>query len=154
MVLWLTFLNINQLIGSYLSEEIALAFLTTLMEKDFSWSHINTIWSGVSFFLKLEGAQSLFSFFSIKQAMKGYKNKTITVDRRQPITPTLLKKCCGTTERICYNTYEAILFKAEFFLCFFAELRISELVQPNKKGLSVILFKAVKVNDRSVKIFL
>lgn len=44
---WLTFFNINQIMGSSLSEDIALSFLTTLTEKDFSWSHINKILRGV-----------------------------------------------------------------------------------------------------------
>lgn len=101
------------------------------------------------FFLKFKRAQSLFS-----QAMKGYKKKKITVERRQPITPDLMKKLCGATERICFNKYEVILFKAAFSLCFCAASRISKLVPANKKGLSGLLFKAVKVDEKHVKIFL
>lgn len=115
---WIIFLNINQLVGAVLTEQIVLSFLTTLMAKKYSRSHVNKILCGVSFFLKLKGYQSLFSFFSLKQAMKGYKRKKIAVYKIQPITPELLKKTlCGYGKhlffQICGSTFQGCIL----FLC-------------------------------------
>lgn len=52
-MLQLSFLGANDLDLSSFSEQIVLLFLNSLMAKCYSWSHINTILAGVSFFLRV-----------------------------------------------------------------------------------------------------
>lgn len=56
---------------------LALLFLNKVFSKNFSWSHVNKVFSRVSF---LNNLTSLFSFFMVRQALKGYKKSNNVVD--------------------------------------------------------------------------
>lgn len=124
---WLSFLNsIRAPAGSFL-ESLVLLFLNGLFEKGYSWSYVQRTLSGISFFLKLKNLPSCLQFFSVRQALKGYKKKNFTWDKRKPITPVVLGDLCSITEQVCFSVFEAILFKAFFSVSFFGAFRVSEL---------------------------
>lgn len=121
------------------------------MKKNYSWSHISKTLAGVSFLLLLYKLPACQSFFSVKQAMKGYRKNNSFNDTRSPITP---EKLCSVTRVICSSEYEAILFSAAFSLAFFAAFRVSELLSLSRAERSGILLSNVQVLEESVKIFL
>lgn len=116
--LWGSYIAAINLTPLDVSEKTALGFLNLLMGKHYSWSHINNLLAGVSFFLKLNNLPSCLTFFSFRQALKGNRKVNFTVDRTKPITLLLLRKLCLITAEICYSDYEALMFKAVFTLTF------------------------------------
>lgn len=64
------------------SEDLILSFLNCLMAHFYSCSHIQKTLSGISFFFKLSDIPSCLSFFSVKQALRGYKRQHVSVDSR------------------------------------------------------------------------
>lgn len=52
--LWSSFLQEQCVADTSVSEGLALLFLSKLFSKNFSWSHVNKVFSGVSFFLSIE----------------------------------------------------------------------------------------------------
>lgn len=80
------------------------------MRKQYSWSHINKILLGVSFFKKLYNLPGCMSLFSVHQVMKGYIKYIFCTDSRQPITLKILKKLCQATFVICFSEFEAGLY--------------------------------------------
>ena len=123
-----------------------LLFLQSLLFKQYSWSYVQKTLAGVSFFLKLHNQPSCFTFFSVQQALKGYKKNHFHKDRRLPITPLILEKICSVASAICFSSFESILFRAVFSLAFFAALRVSEL--------NVIQVSDVFLSATTVKIFI
>lgn len=75
--LWSSFLQEHVVADTLVSEGIALLFLNKVFSKNFSWSHVNKVFSRVSF---LNNLTSLFSFFMVRQALKGYKKSNNVVD--------------------------------------------------------------------------
>ena len=123
------------------SEKLVLSFLNNLLASNLSWSQVNKILAGISFFGKLNNLPSCSSFLSVHQALKGYKRGTQNRDNRMAITPLILTKLCSAVGSICFSRYEASLFRALFSLLFFGAFRISELVAPNKKSESNFKFE-------------
>lgn len=120
--------------------------------KKYSWSHINKVLSGVSFFLKLYNLPSLFSFIMVRQALKGYKKRNRVEDSREPISTEVLERLCAATEKICWSHFESTLFKAVFSVAFFASLRILELLPPAKHKQGGLKWEDLLIEDKLVRI--
>lgn len=110
--------------------------------------------AGVSFFFRLRGLPPYRSYFSVKQALKGYKRMTFVSGNRRPISLDILSGVCGVTKAVCFSTYEALLFGTAFVLVFFGACRISELVPGNRHGSSGILYDQVVADHSWVHILL
>lgn len=121
--LWGSYVSVINLNAMDISERAVLGFLNLLMGKQYSWSHINKL-AGVIFFLKLNNLPGCLRFFSVGQALKGYRKVNFTADSRKPLTLLMLRRLCLITAEICFSEYEALLLKPVFTLTFFAALRI------------------------------
>ena len=84
------------------SEGLVLSFLNKLLASTVSWSQVNKTLAGVSFFGKLNNHPPCSSFFSVKQALKGYRKGAGSKDSRMAITPAILAKLCSATELVCF----------------------------------------------------
>lgn len=124
------------------------------MARSYSCSHIQKTLSGVSFFLKLSGIHSWLCFFSVKQALGGYKRQHCSVDSRLPVSAALLEYICAATAEVCFNAYESLLFHVAFSLCFFRAFRISELLPCNSSGSSGFLLSDLRLGSNLVQLFL
>lgn len=124
-LLWLQFLDSEKVRVCDASEHLVLSFLESLMRKEYSWSHVYRTLSGISFFQKMNSLTSCLSYFSVKQALKGYKKSHFQIDNRHPITPEILSSVCSITDTVCFSSFEAVLFNAVFAMAFFAALRVS-----------------------------
>lgn len=118
--------------NTFVSEGLALLFLNRIFMQNLPWSHVNRTLSGVSFFLKLQILPSLFSFFTVRQALKGYRKLHHAVDSRRPKSTEVLVRLCEVSHTVCWSEFEVCLFKSVFSTAFFAALRISELLPPAK----------------------
>ncbi|KAM5158288.1 integrase/recombinase xerD homolog [Mantella aurantiaca] len=134
------------------SEETILAFLCSLMQEDISPSKLNKIMSGLSFFFRLHSFPACSKFFSVRQALKGYKKARQQPDERRPITMELLSRIVFSTAQVCTSQFESILFSTVFVLAFFAALRISELVSPNRHSCSILRLQDIQLSAKSLSI--
>lgn len=151
---WLLFLEELGFADIVTEEQVVLAFVCSLMQQNASFNHINKTLAGISFFLKLQNKPAINVFFSVRQALKGYRKLTFTPDDRRPISLSTLKRICLSTRVICNSEYEALLFHVAFVVMFFAALRISELVPNNKQGVSGLKFNEVQFQDGKLLIFI
>ncbi|XP_066439217.1 treacle protein-like isoform X1 [Eleutherodactylus coqui] len=88
--------------------------------------------AGVAFLLKLHGKADVTKDFMFRQVIRGWKKEKTRVDKRRPITFSLLVRLLELLESVCDNSSEALLFRAAFSVAFFAALRIGELVPASK----------------------
>lgn len=151
---WLSFASAEGFSFREPSEATVLAFLSQLIQQRFSFSYVSKTLAGISFFFRLLGLQPCTSYFSVKQALKGYRRLTFVSDSRRPISLDILHGLCKVTAIVCFSKYEALLFKTAFVLAFFGAFRISELVPANKQGTSGIRFEQVVVDQLGVHIWL
>lgn len=98
----------------------------------------------ISFFFRLLGLQPCTSYFSVKQALKGYKMSNFVANTRRPISLDILGGLCRFTEVVCFSAYKTLLFKTAFALAFFGAFRILELVPANKLGAKCESFTLLK----------
>lgn len=136
------------------SEQLVLSFLNSLLASSVSWSQVNKTLAGVSFFGKLNNHPPCSSFFSVRQALKGYRKVSYYKDNRMALTPAILTKLCSAVDLVCFSRYEAILFRAVFSLLFFGAFRISEIVASNKKSESNIHLAHVCLEVTRLTIFI
>lgn len=92
------------------------------MSASYSYSYIVKTLAGVCFFRRLHGESSCMQFFTVKCALKGYRKRHMCADSRLPITSDLLFRIGNSTNDVCLSTFEALLFKVAFYLCFFRGL--------------------------------
>lgn len=131
-----------------------MSFLCILMHNHLSHSHITKILAGISFFFKLHSLPPLNVFFSVKQALKGYRKSTFVPEKRKPISIEMLKQLCLSTGQVCHDQFEAFIFQAAFCLAFFAALRVSELVPLNNSDTSGLRFQDVFVSGSGIRLFI
>lgn len=136
------------------SESAILAFLVTLMDRQFSYSYIAKTLAGVSFFFRLRRLPPCSSFFSVKQALKGYRKRHFAPDGRRPISVELLRRICEAMSVICFTGYEALLFQTAFVLAYFGAFRVSELLPGSKRCSRGMLAEHVLVEQGRVYLFL
>lgn len=144
---WLSYLTSNDKLPSTFSEYLLLSFLNILMSQSLSWAHINKNLAELSFFLKLSNHTACNTFFSVKQALKGYKRGSFHLDTRMAITPSILSQLCKAANTVCFSSFEANLFWAVFCILFFGALRISKVVPPYRYTEPGILFTHVWLKD-------
>lgn len=89
----------------------------------------------------------------VRKALEGIKrSKGSNKDQRLPITFDLLHKIIGILSKVCFNNYEALLFKAAFALAFHALLRISELAVSNGQFRHILSLDDISCLDGVLKI--
>lgn len=103
-------------------------YISYCFEMGFSPSTIRSYISGLSFYHKLHNWFDPLELFVVKKLLEGYSRSRRRVDNRAPVTPQILHSICTLLPSICYNDYEAILFKAAYLLAYFGLLRVSEVV--------------------------
>lgn len=124
------------------------------MQDHLSHSQIAKVLAGISFFFKLHNLPPLNVFFSVKQALKGYKKITYAPDKRRPISINMLRHLCLSTRLVCHNPFEETLFQTAFCLAFFAALRVSELVPANSVVFSGLRFQDVLISGTGIRMFI
>lgn len=63
--------------------------------------------------------------------LEGCHRSRKTKDKRAPITRDILNAICIVLPAVCYDAFEATLFKSLFVLAYFGLFRVSELVAPS-----------------------
>ena len=107
-------------------------FLSYCFQQGFSPSSVSTYLSAISFIHKMNQFSDPTQSFFIKKIVNGFRRLRSRSDVRAPITYDILVKICQVLPFVCYNTYEALLFKATFSLAYFGLLRVGELVLTGK----------------------
>ena len=118
-------------------------FISYCFEKGFSPATIKTYISDLSFYHKLNNWYDPSELFVVKKLLEGCQRSRLRVDNRAPIIPQILHSICLSLQFICYNDYEAILFKAAYLLTYFGLMRVSELVHSTWQHSG----KALQFND-------
>lgn len=103
-------------------------FISYCFEKGFSPATIKTYISGLSFYHKLNNWYNPADLFVVKKLLEGCCRSRMRVDNRAPITPLILRSICASLSSVCYNDYEATMFKAAYLLTYYGLLRVSEVV--------------------------
>lgn len=123
-----------------------LFFISYSFERGLSPNTINTYVAGINHFHKLHGYADLREVFIVKKMLEGCLRLKKTKDTRLPITIEILKDVCDILPAVCYNQFEANLFKAAFLLAFFGLFRVSEIVVPS----SLLVNRTITREDISV----
>lgn len=153
-IVWLNFLFERSKLLVWVSEHLVLNFVDLFMRKGYSYAHVHKTLSGISFFLKLLGCASCFSYFSVRQALKGFRKVTFRVDNRAPLSISLLRRLGFATCQVCFSPFEALLFRVAFSVCFFGAFRVSELFSKNRTCESSLKAEDVSVKDGIASVFL
>ncbi|XP_069588341.1 uncharacterized protein [Ranitomeya imitator] len=151
---WILFCNSINVDYCYSEVSVVLFFVSDLMQRQLAYSSVNRILAGISFFLKLFGYQAINNFFPVKQMLKGYRKSFPAVDKRRPISMSLLSNLWSVLSKVCFDSFELCLFRTAFVLAFFAAFRIGELVSDKKSIHSGLFYEDVRLKQESVEIFL
>lgn len=71
----------------------------------YSYLHILKTLVQVSFFMRLRGAPSCISFFSVQHALRGYCKVHVVANNKLPISADLLSRICAATSAVYFSTY-------------------------------------------------
>ncbi|KAM3918946.1 uncharacterized protein RB166_013684 [Leptodactylus fuscus] len=86
--------------------------------------------AALAFWFKLKGYRDFTKSFLVRQAVRGFRRGSGSRDSRRPLSFRILVDLCGALGRICFGSYEVLLFRLAFVLAFFGAFRVSELVSP------------------------
>ena len=112
-------------------------FIAYCFEKSYSPSSITTYISGLSFFHKINGWYSISDVFVVSKILKGCRRLRPVVDKRAPITLSMLKQICAVVPVVSNSIFESMLFKALFSVAYFGLFRVSKLVFTNNGNMSI-----------------
>ena len=119
------------------------AYIAYLSLEGLAVSTISSRLSGIAFLHKINGWDDPTDNFLVKKLKEGCKRQDKVEDSRCPITRAILSRLVQVLGVICYNNYEAVMFKAAFLLAFFGFLRVGEFAQTSHgEG-----FRALAVSD-------
>ena len=100
-------------------------FISYCFENGVFPATIKTYISGLSFYHKLNNWYDPSELSVVKKLLEGCQRSRTSVDNRAPITPQILHSICLSLQFLCYNDYEAILFKAAYLLAYFGLMRVT-----------------------------
>ena len=121
------------------------AFIANCTLEGLAPSTINCKISGISFRHKLCGWEDPSDNFLIRKLKEGYKRGNKSQDNRWPITQPILLRLIQMVEAICYNNYEALMFKAAFLIAYFGFLRVGEFtLKPQINSANIIALSDVQ----------
>lgn len=83
--------------------------------------------SGISYAHKVRGVSDPTHAFIITQLLMGIRKKNPSVDKRKPITESLLAKLVNQMDILGFPAYDKSLFKAMFLSAFYFGLRVGEI---------------------------
>ena len=114
-------------------------FIAYCYENSLAPRSIRTYVSGINYYQKLMGGQDLENVFVIKKILEGcLRSRPNLPDQRRPITKPILLAICNQLPLVCYNGYEATLFKAAFLLAYYGLFRVSELILSQNKSACIV----------------
>jgi hypothetical protein len=117
-------------------------FIAYLSIKKCSASTAKLYLSAISFECKTRGWQDITKNFLVCKVVEGMKRLSARKDTRLPITPKVLIKIVEILPAICFNVYEAKLFRAAYSLAFFGFLRVGEFTLSKGNTVSRIIQKS------------
>ena len=103
-------------------------FIAYCFETGLSPATIKTYIAGLSYHHKINMLHDPTVLFVVKKLLEGCHRSGIRTDSRAPITPSILTSICELLSSICYNVFEATMFKAAYLLTYYGLLRVSEVV--------------------------
>ena len=66
--------------------------------------------------------------FVVKKMLEGCKRLGKRQDLRAPVTMKILKSICDRLPFVCYNEYEALMFRTVYLIAYYGLMRIGEIV--------------------------
>lgn len=108
-------------------------YIAYLSYTGLSASTVVTYISGLSHTHNLHGWEDNTKSFLVGKILEGLRRKKPKIaDLRVPISLSLLKKMIQSFPSVCTSNYESVMFASAYSLCFFALLRIGEIVADRK----------------------
>ncbi len=121
-----------------LSQHVA-DYIAHLSLLDYAASTINVKVSAIAFFHKINGWDDPTDNFLVKKLREGCRRENKVEDTRCPITLPILMRLVHVLHGVCYNDYEAVMFKNAFLLAYFGFLRVGEFSKTPNVALSRLL---------------
>ncbi|XP_077863357.1 uncharacterized protein LOC144346474 [Saccoglossus kowalevskii] len=109
------------------SESLIAMFLTDMHMNGFAANTITTTASAISYLHKLQGYKNLTDSFVVKKLLSAMRKQTPTIDRRLPISRSILHALVDSLPYIVNSGYNHRLFKALFLFMLYACTRIGEV---------------------------
>ena len=103
-------------------------FISYCFERNYTPSTIVTYVAGISFKHKLNFWYDPMQLFVVKKMLEGCKRSRKRQDMRSPVTVKMLKSICDRLSFVCYNEYEALMFKTAYLLAYYGLMRVGEIV--------------------------
>ena len=111
-------------------------FIAYCFETGLSPATIKTYIAGLSYHHKINMLHDPTDLFVVKKLLEGCHRSGKRTDSRAPITPSILTSICELLSSICYNVFEATMFKAAYLLTYYGLLRVSEVVHSSCHSLA------------------
>lgn len=124
-------------------------FVAHLFRKGYVAASVSTFLSAVAYLHKLAGKDDPTCSFLVKEAMTGFRRLKPSVNHKAPITIGLLEQLILAIPMLKLGQYTTLSFQAMFSLCFFALLRISEVVTTPKAQNHVIKLRGLSFDHDS-----
>lgn len=90
----------------------------------------------------------------VRQMLKGLRRLAPVVERRRPISLSLLLHLVQVLPSVCFLVYESLLFRSAFLLSFFGAFRISKLVAASRAKVSGLVYSDVCFSEDHLLIWL
>ena len=103
-------------------------FIACSYENGFSPATIKTYIAGLSYHHKINMWHDPTDLFVVKKLLEGCHRSGKRMDSHALVTLPILSSICELLPSICYNVFEATMFKAAYLLTYYGLLRVSEVV--------------------------
>ena len=113
-------------------------FVAYLNEEKYAAGTIVTFVSAINFVHRLYGMPPSSNAFLMQKAIAGVKNYKATIEKRLPITVSILHRITSALEHTAKSVYQTTIYKSMFLLAFAAFLRVGETTASNKNTENVL----------------
>ena len=113
-------------------------FVAYLNEEKYAAGTIVILVSAINFIHRLYGMPPPGNAFLVQKAVAGVKNDKATIDKRLPITVSILHRITSALEHTAKSVYQKNIYKSMFLLAFAAFLRVGETTVSNKNTENVL----------------
>lgn len=152
---WLHFKSVCNMFN--ISHKVAsvntlLVYIAYCSQLTLSYSTVLTRISAISFVQRFRNLKDNTKSFSVRKALRGYKNVLHSNDKRKPISKQLLHHMCSNVSSFVKDHYQVLLFQSMFLLSFHAFLRVGEITITSVGTCNILHFQQVKLVSKSGKV--
>ena len=107
-------------------------FIAWLSLQNYAPATISTYVLAVGYYHNILGCDNPTQDFLVCKLLEGCRRSNPSMDRREPISHTVLQKIVLALPSVCSSRFEATMFKAVFLMAFFGFMRVGEFAATSR----------------------